>query len=199
MVSLKFAEYFLASFRPSWRQLARAGIQENQMLLDARFRGHDKWRDWDFFCKLLSQDTRGRPQRQRKSASSNHKLRRNHLSDQKGFWRRGQDPRDPQCKSLGFQNYSSLRQLGLCSGRTQGQLCDLLRRCLSPRYGSAGTSRHSSGRSRVQKGRIVMSHRMGLRSPGTLMRVETPKGPELKEDMENLTLLRSLTGAPTNA
>jgi len=29
------------SFRPSWRKLARAGIQDSRNCLDARFRGHD--------------------------------------------------------------------------------------------------------------------------------------------------------------
>ena len=29
------------SFRPSWRKLARAGIQDFRNCLDARFRGHD--------------------------------------------------------------------------------------------------------------------------------------------------------------
>src|SRR5215475_1306122 len=39
-------------------KLARPGIQDNQMLLDARFRGHDGGETTKFFCKLLAQDTR---------------------------------------------------------------------------------------------------------------------------------------------
>ena len=38
--------------------LARPGIQDNQMLLDARFRGHDAGETTDFFRELLAQETR---------------------------------------------------------------------------------------------------------------------------------------------
>ena len=35
----------------------RSGIQENQILLDARFRGYNGGETTDFFCELLGVDT----------------------------------------------------------------------------------------------------------------------------------------------
>jgi hypothetical protein len=49
---------FQTSFRPSGWAHARAGIQEDQMLLDARFRAHDGGEATDFFCELLRQNTK---------------------------------------------------------------------------------------------------------------------------------------------
>ena len=45
---------FQTSFRPSGRVHARAGIQENQTLLDARFREHDGGDATDFFWLVNS-------------------------------------------------------------------------------------------------------------------------------------------------
>jgi len=57
VLSQKFVKYFSRHSGGAGGH-ARARIQANQMLLDARFREHDGEETTDFFCEFLRRDTR---------------------------------------------------------------------------------------------------------------------------------------------